>query len=170
MQSPGIEVGHTEDPTVIAPGIATTGVITNYFFFMGETPEQALAVNVEGKGIVVIVGCGHQTLKKIVDRVEALFDAPLFGVLGGLHYPVTKGRNIDIHRYVGTGKLPGEFLTIEGVQENIDYLKQRDLGVVGLSPHDSCDTSIEAFKQTFRETYRDIVVGEEIVIPVSNPR
>jgi len=170
MQYPGIEVGHTEDPTVIAPGIATTGVITNYFFFMGETPEQALAVNVEGKGIVVIVGCGHQTLKKIVDRVEALFDAPLFGVLGGLHYPVTKGRNIDIHRYVGTGKLPGEFLTIEEVQENIDYLRRRDVGVVGLSPHDSCDASIEAFKHTFRETYRDIVVGEEIVIPASNPR
>jgi len=90
MQYPGIEVKWTEDPTVIAPGVATIGVIANHYFFMGEIPEQALAVNLEGKGIVVVVGCGHQTLKKIVDRAEALFDAPLIGVLGGLHYPVTK--------------------------------------------------------------------------------
>ena len=165
MQYPGIEVQYTEDPTVIAPGVATTGVITNHYFFMGETPEQTLAVNVEGKGIVVIVGCGHQTLKKIVDRAEALFEAPLYGVLGGLHYPVTKGRNIGIHRYLGTGKLPGEFLTIEEVQANADYLKMREIGVVGLSPHDSCDTSIEVFKQSFPVTFREIVVGQKIVIP-----
>jgi 7,8-dihydropterin-6-yl-methyl-4-(beta-D-ribofuranosyl)aminobenzene 5'-phosphate synthase len=165
MQYPGIEVKYTEDPTVIAPGVATTGVITNHYFFMGETPEQALAVNVEGKGIVVIVGCGHQTLKKIVDRAEALFDAPLFGVLGGLHYPVAKGRNIDVHRYVGTAKLPGEFLTIEEVQANVDYLKTRGIGVVGLSPHDSCDTSVEIFKRSFPHAFREIVVGQGIVIP-----
>jgi 7,8-dihydropterin-6-yl-methyl-4-(beta-D-ribofuranosyl)aminobenzene 5'-phosphate synthase len=165
MQYPGIEVTFTENPTVIAPGVATTGVITNHFFFMGETPEQGLAVNVDGQGIVVIVGCGHQTLKKIVDRAEALFDAPLSGVLGGLHYPVTKGRNIDIHRYVGTGKLPGEFLTVEDVQENADYLKMREIAVVGLSPHDSCDTSIEIFRRSFPHAYREILVGQEIVIP-----
>ena len=170
MEYPGIEVEWSEDPTVIAPGVATTGVINNYCFFMGEIPEQALVVNVEGKGIVVISGCGHQTLKKIVDRTEALVDSPLYGMVGGLHYPVIKCRNIDVHRYVATWKLPGEFLSIEEVQENIDYLRQRDIGVVGLSPHDSCDASIEAFRQTFRETYRDIVVGEEIVIPGSNPR
>jgi len=165
MRYPGIEVRHAEDPTVIAPGVATTGVITNYFFFMGETPEQALAVNVDGKGIVVIVGCGHQTLRKIVDRAEALFDAPLYGVVGGLHYPITKGRNIDIHRYVGTGKLPGEFLTVEDVQENVDSLKTRGIGVVALSPHDSCDTSIELFRRSFPDAYREILVGQEIAIP-----
>jgi 7,8-dihydropterin-6-yl-methyl-4-(beta-D-ribofuranosyl)aminobenzene 5'-phosphate synthase len=144
--------------------VATTGVITNYFFFMGETPEQALAVNVEGKGIVVIVGCGHQTLRKIVDRAEALFDEPIVGVLGGLHYPVTKGRNIGIHRYVGTGKLPGEFITVEEVQANVDYLKARKIAVVGLSPHDSCDTSIEIFRKSFPQAYREIVVGQKIVM------
>ena len=170
MEYPGIEVKWSEDPTVIAPGVATTGVINNYCFFMGEIPEQALVVNVEGKGIVVISGCGHQTLKKIVDRTEALVDAPLYGMVGGLHYPVIKCRNIDVHRYVATWKLPGEFLSIEEVQGNIDYLRQRDVGVVGLSPHDSCDASIEAFRQTFPETYRDIVVGEEIMIPGSNTR
>jgi 7,8-dihydropterin-6-yl-methyl-4-(beta-D-ribofuranosyl)aminobenzene 5'-phosphate synthase len=165
MEYPGIEVTHTADPTVIAPGVATIGVITNYFFFMGETPEQALAVNLEAKGIVFIVGCGHQTLKKIVDRAEALFEAPLFGVVGGLHYPVSKERNIDIHRYLGTGRLPGKLFSTEEVQANVDFLKKRGVGVVGLSPHDSCDTSIGIFKRSFGDTYTDIVVGREIVIP-----
>ncbi len=169
MEYPGIEVEWSENPTVIAPGVATTGVITNYCFFVGEIPEQALVINVESKGIVVISGCGHQTLKKLVDRTEALFDAPLYGLLGGLHYPVVKCRNIDVHRYVATWKLPGEFLSIEEVQGNIDYLGERDVGVVGLSPHDSCDASIEAFKRTFLGTYSEIIVGQEIVIPVSNP-
>lgn len=169
MQYPGIEVTHSENPTIIAPGVATTGVTTNYYFFMGETPEQALAVNVEGRGIVVIVGCGHQTLEKIVERAEALFNAPLYGVLGGLHYPITKGRNIDIHRYVGTGKLPGEFLTVDEVQAKVDDLKMRNIGVVGLSPHDSCDTSIEVFRRSFPDAFTDIVVGREIVIPPHQP-
>jgi 7,8-dihydropterin-6-yl-methyl-4-(beta-D-ribofuranosyl)aminobenzene 5'-phosphate synthase len=162
MDYPGIEVVYSEEATVIAPGVATTGVITNYFFFSGETPEQALAVHVEGRGVVVISGCGHQTLKKIVDRAEALFDAPLYGLLGGLHYPVTKCRNIDIHRYVGTGKLPGEFLTIEEVQGNIDYLRARQIVLAGLSPHDSCDASIQAFRDAFGANYKEIIVGQEI--------
>jgi 7,8-dihydropterin-6-yl-methyl-4-(beta-D-ribofuranosyl)aminobenzene 5'-phosphate synthase len=164
MQYPGIEVEHTQDPTVIAPGVATTGAITNYYFFMGETPEQALAVHVEGRGIVMIVGCGHQTLRKIVERAEALFDAPIFGIFGGLHYPITKGRNIDIHRYVGTGKLPGEFFTFEEVQAHVDFLKARKIGAVGLSPHDSCDTSIGVFERSFPDAYREILVGQEIVV------
>jgi 7,8-dihydropterin-6-yl-methyl-4-(beta-D-ribofuranosyl)aminobenzene 5'-phosphate synthase len=168
MEYPGIEVEWTENPTVIAPGVATTGVITNYCFFMGEIPEQALAVNVRGKGIVVISGCGHQTLRKIVDRAEALFDEPLYGLLGGLHYPVVACRNIDVHRYVATGKLPGEFLSIEEVQGNIDYLRERDIRIVGLSPHDSCDASIEAFRRSFPEAYREIVVGQTIAIPESD--
>ena len=165
MKYPGIQVTYTDNPTVISPGVATTGVITNFFFFMGETPEQALAVNVDGKGVVLIVGCGHQTLKKIVDRAEALFEPPLYGVVGGLHYPLAEGRKIDVHRYVGTGKLPGEFLTVEDVEENVGYLETRKIGVVGLSPHDSCDTSIEIFRRSFTDAYREILVGQEILIP-----
>jgi len=167
MDYPGIAVEFSEEPTVIAPGVATTGVITNYFFFMGATPEQALAVNVRGKGIVVISGCGHQTLEKIVDRAEALFDAPLYGLLGGLHYPITKCRNIDTHRYVGTGKLPGEFLTMRDVQRSIDYLKGRGVGLVSLSPHDSCDASVQAFRESFGPAYRDMIVGQTISVSSS---
>ena len=36
--------------------------------------------------------------------------------------------------------------------------------VVGLSPHDSCDEVIEAFRQAFPDAYQAIEVGRKIVI------
>lgn len=132
------------------------------------TPEQALAVNVEGKGIVLISGCGHQTLPKIIERAEALFDEPIYGMIGGLHYPVTDARlvwkGIKIQMYYGTGKVPWEPITMEEVQNNIEFLRKRNPGVVGLSSHDSCDGSVEAFRSSFPGIYKDIRVGEKIVI------
>jgi len=46
----------------------------------------------------------------------------------------------------------------------ISLLKKQNPGVVALSPHDSCDASIEEFRKTFGAKYRDIKVGETIVI------
>ena len=168
MTYPGLSPICTEDPTVISEGVTTIGVISNQFFFMGYTPEQALAVNVEGKGIMLIVGCGHQTVLKILERAEALFDEPIYGIIGGLHYPVTDSRliwdGLKIQMYFGTGKVPWSPITIEEVKNNINLLKKRNPVVVGLSGHDSCDASIEAFRNAFPEIYKDIKVGEKIVI------
>jgi len=158
----------TENPTVIAKGIATIGAISNQDFLMGRILEQALAVNVEGKGIVLIIGCGHQTLSKIIKRAEALFEEPIYGVIGGLHYPVTDSRykvmGIKIQKYLGTCKLPWRPITIAEVQENIDFLKKRNPKIVGLSPHDSCDASIATFRSAFQNSYKEIKVGEKIIM------
>jgi len=157
-----------ERPMVIAQGVASMGAIPSQLFFLGWTLEQSLACNVGGKGIVLIVGCGHQTLPKILQRAERLFDDPLFGLVGGLHYPVTTGRDkilgIQIERYVGTGKPPWRPITMDEVKENITLLKSRHPRLVALSAHDSCDASLAAFKNSFGEVYRDIRVGEPIVI------
>ena len=157
-----------ERPTIIGKGIASTGTIPNQLFFLGWTLEQSLALNVEGKGIVLVVGCGHQTLPRILQRAERLFEEPLFGLVGGLHYPVTAGRDkilgIPIERYVGTGKPPWRPVTMEEVQQNIALLKSKHPGLVALSAHDSCDASLAAFRDAFGQAYRDIRVGEPIVI------
>jgi 7,8-dihydropterin-6-yl-methyl-4-(beta-D-ribofuranosyl)aminobenzene 5'-phosphate synthase len=130
--------------------------------------EQSLACNIEGKGIVLVVGCGHQTLPKIIQRAEVLFESPIFGLLGGLHYPVTGGRDkimgIGIEKYVGTGKLPWRPITMDEVQENITFLKAKNPKVVALSAHDSCDASLSAFRDAFSEAYREVRVGERIII------
>ncbi|MFW9998181.1 MAG: MBL fold metallo-hydrolase [Candidatus Odinarchaeota archaeon] len=168
MTYPGLTPIHAKAPTRIAEGVTTIGAIPNQLFFLGWTPEQALAVNVEGKGIVLIVGCGHQTVSKLLQRVDGLFDEPLYGVIGGLHYASTASRvvvaGIHVQRYIGTGKVPWDSITQEDIQDDINLLRQRNLGIVGLSAHDSCDASVEAFRQAFPDIYHEINVGKKIRI------
>ncbi|MHC4579933.1 MAG: MBL fold metallo-hydrolase [Planctomycetota bacterium] len=168
MTYPGLEPVCSTKPTRVAQGIATTGVIANQLFFLGRIEEQAVAVNVSGKGIVLIAGCGHQTLPRILDRAEALFDQPIYGLVGGLHYAVTGGRGswkgIEVHPYVGTGRMPWRPYTLEDVRHNIDALKTRNPQLVGLSPHDSCDRAIAEFREAFGDAYRSVEVGKRISI------
>ena len=168
MSYPGLEPVSTEKPTKIADGVTTTGAINNFFYFMGNTSEQALAVNVEKLGIVIIVGCGHQTVKKIIDRAKALFKEPIYAIIGGLHFPVTDSRlvmyGIKIQKYVGIGRYPWEPFTMNDVKKSIEYIKKVNPKIVAISAHDSCDASIGAFKDGFRKQFRDIVVGNPIII------
>jgi 7,8-dihydropterin-6-yl-methyl-4-(beta-D-ribofuranosyl)aminobenzene 5'-phosphate synthase len=139
-------------------------VIHNPVFFI-DIAEQALAINVKDKGIIVISGCGHQSMKKILERSDLLFDQPVYAVLGGFHYPVEEGRNIGwIYKYVVVDKLPWERLTVEDVNDNIALLMAKDVQLAGLSGHDSCDKSIAAFKKAFGDNYVDIKVGQKIII------
>jgi len=168
LSHPTAQVTVTEKPQALAPGIATIGTIPRQLFFLGWTPEQSLAVNVAGKGIVLIVGCGHSTLQRIVDRAETLFDAPIYGMVGGLHYPATASREkklgLPVQSIFGTGKWPWKPINREDVRVAIDYLKERNPQLVSLSAHDSCDWSIEAFRSAFGEAYQDLIVGEEIIV------
>jgi 7,8-dihydropterin-6-yl-methyl-4-(beta-D-ribofuranosyl)aminobenzene 5'-phosphate synthase len=168
MIYPGLSPIYSKNPTVIANGVATTGIIPNQDFISGWIQEQSIAINVEGKGIVLIIGCGHQTLPKILARAQALFEEPIYGIIGGLHYPVSdspaKIFGIKIQKYVGTCKFPWRPITIDEVNKNVDLLKKINPKVVGLSPHDSCDASIATFRKAFQNEYKDIIVGEKIEI------
>ena len=156
------------DPFVLKNGVASIGAISNFDFFMGRIDEQAIAVNVEGKGIVIIVGCGHQGMKRIIERTEALFEEPIYGIVGGLHYPVTDSRikiaGIKMQKFLGTCREPWNPYSAADVAENIDFLKQRKPRLVAVSAHDSCDASLDAFRVAFPTEYKDIVVGEKIII------
>ncbi len=168
MTYPELEPICSIKPIRVAQGIATTGIIANQLFFLGRIEEQALAVNVSGKGIVLIAGCGHQTLSRILDRAEALFDQPIYGLVGGLHYAVTGSRGswkgIEVHRYFGTGRMPWKPYTLENLRYNIDILKARNPQLVGLSPHDSCDGAIAEFREAFGDSYRYVEVSKKISI------
>ena len=167
LSNPTARVAVVDGPRIIAPGVASIGPISRQMFFLGWTPEQSLAVNVEEKGIVLIVGCGHPTLQRIVDRAEMLFDAPLYGLVGGLHYPVTASREtilgLPAQQFLGTGKWPWDPINRQDVETAIAYLKRRNPQLVALSAHDSCDWSIEAFRGAFGAAYQDLLVGKEIV-------
>lgn len=156
------------DPTVLLPGVASMGPIPRQLFFLGWTPEQSLAIHVEGKGIVLIIGCGHPTLQRIVERAEMLFDEPIYGIIGGLHYPVTASRaerfGLPAQMFLGTGKWPWDPINKDDVNEAITCLHARQPGLVSLSPHDSCDWSLDAFRQAFGDAYQDLLVGQEISV------
>jgi 7,8-dihydropterin-6-yl-methyl-4-(beta-D-ribofuranosyl)aminobenzene 5'-phosphate synthase len=170
MTYPGQNPVYVEKPQKLAEGITTTGVIHNHLYLMGAVSEQAIAVNLEGKGIVIIVACGHQTLSKLLQLTKELFDEPLYGIIGGLHYPVTplqsniKLMGIPLQNYFGTGKLPWKPITIEEVKQNVALLKSYDPKYVALSPHDSCQLSINTFKQSFSSAYHVIRTGVPLIV------
>jgi 7,8-dihydropterin-6-yl-methyl-4-(beta-D-ribofuranosyl)aminobenzene 5'-phosphate synthase len=148
-------------PTILAEGVTTIGTIPGQLF-TGRVDEQALAVNVEGKGIVLIVGCGHQTFAKLLDRTKALFKEPFYGVVGELHYPVPRGRiikaGVDVQNFVvfGLTHVP----TKPQVQAQIDRLAAQAPQWVSVSAHDSSDETIEQFRRVFGKRYHDLRVGE----------
>ncbi|PKM81978.1 MAG: MBL fold metallo-hydrolase [Firmicutes bacterium HGW-Firmicutes-14] len=155
----------TQKPKKIAEGIATTGTIDRAIWMMGITPEQALAVNVEGRGLVLIVGCGHQKAERIIKRTKDLFSIPIYAVIGGLHYPVENSRmKFNMQKFIGTGKLPWQRIGKDEVEEAVAELEKTDLSVVGISAHDSCDWTLNRFREVFRDRYVDVVVGQEISI------
>jgi 7,8-dihydropterin-6-yl-methyl-4-(beta-D-ribofuranosyl)aminobenzene 5'-phosphate synthase len=175
MTYPRLTPIHANAPTIIGTGVATIGTISNQLFgeylkitTIGRTHEQAVAINVKDKGVVLIIGCGHQTLPKILKRTEALFDEPLYGVIGGLHYAVDGGpfelKGMALHKYFGTGKLPWRPINRQELQDNIALLQPYDPKIVALSPHDSSPISLQALKQAFPTANIDLYVGEPIII------
>jgi len=167
MTYPGLSPICTTGPNIIGPGIATIGTIPRQLFLVGWIEEQALAVNVKGKGIVIIVGCGHQTVKKILERTRQLFSEPIYGIIGGLHYPVPDGRmfkfGLDVQPIVSTESL-FKGISEEDVKADIERIKALNPKIVSLSAHDSSDEALDKFRTAFGTTYRELLVGDLIII------
>ncbi len=168
MSYPGIEPIHSPEPFIVGRGVASIGTIPTSMFIYGYTDEMSLAVNVDRKGIVLIVGCGHQGLPRILERTSALFDVPLYGIIGGLHYPVMGGP-LEVygyypHQHMGTGKVPWEQISVDELQDNVELLKSYEPKLVALSPHDSSDLSMQQFREAFPDEFMEIRVGKKIMI------
>ena len=148
----------SHDPVKISEGVYTIGIIEAPLFDVPLTQEQSLMFNVKDKGVIIVTGCGHQTVEKIVQRYDKLLNTPMYGILGGLHLLV-----LDKGSFI-TGLLPWEPFTLEGVNKKIELIKNRNVKLVGISTHDSSPQTIEAFKIAFPKEYRDLKVGEWLVI------
>jgi 7,8-dihydropterin-6-yl-methyl-4-(beta-D-ribofuranosyl)aminobenzene 5'-phosphate synthase len=148
LSYPGANPVVAAQPALIAPGVATSGVIAFKEVFPIDllqpvNYEQALAVNVAGHGIVLISGCGHPSLEKLVARAEALFAEPVAGIVGGLHYLTMDAAELDPH---------------------LEFLQARHPALVALSPHDSGPQVIQVFKETFGPAYQEIRIGQPVVL------
>jgi len=154
-----------QGPRKLAPGIASSGPIMRAIWLTGAVLEQTLLVNVAGKGVVMIVGCGHPSLERLIERAQAVTGLPLYGVVGGLHFPVTASRvGKGRQNIIGSGKLPWQRITRREAREAAGQLAALGLRLAALSAHDSCDWTLNLFAHALGGCYRTIRVGEELVI------
>lgn len=149
MMYTGATLIHSSEPTLISTDIGTTGVISYpevypLSLFSPKGYEQGLVINVAGEGLVMITGCGHPSMEKLVSRAEALYGQQVVGVVGGLHY---------------------EGVSTEDVQPHIQFLQPRQPRLIALSPHDSSPEVLEAFQSAFPEAYQFVRVGQAIQFP-----
>ena len=137
-----LDVRQVDGPALLPAGIGTTGPLARSLFFMGLTLEQTLLVRLRDKGVVVITGCGHPTISRILDYVERLVTEPVYAVVGGLHLPVTDSPltlpGIKVQMIVSTGKPPWRRITDEDVDEVVAVLNRKAVKRLYLSTHDIC--------------------------------
>lgn len=154
-------------PELLAKGVATTGPLPVQLL-SGYTLEQSLVIKVKNAGIVIVIGCGHPGLQRIVESAERVFGGPVFGVIGGLHYPVTQDRRatgwFKPQKVYGNPNPPWRPISRRSVRGAVRFLKDRDVRLVSVSPHDSCDWSLATFAQAFGKGYQPLKVGHEICV------
>ena len=167
---PGVAPLVADRPMKLGNGIHTTSVGTTGTIprqlAAGRIEEQTLVVNVEGLGGVLIVGCGHQPIANLVVRYEEAFSAPLYGIVGGFHLPVPRGRihfgPLDVQRRLASGDGVFSPLTMGEVDRVIAMLALREPGLVGVGSHDSSDEVIERMGAAFGDRFRHVRVGDPI--------
>lgn len=172
MTYPGLNPVFATEPMLIGNGVGTTGLATTGVIprqlAIGWIEEHSLVINVQGLGGVLIVGCGHQTLPNLLQRYHQAYSEPLYGIIGGLHFPVPDGRidigPINAQRRFASGDGLFSPLGMDDVHRQLAMLEQLDLGVIGIGGHDSSDEVIAMAKKQFGEAYRYVRVGEQIVI------
>ena len=155
-------------PHRLEAGIATIGTIPSDLI-IGRIDEQALGIKIKDKGILLIVGCNHKSIPKIIKRTQNIFSKPIYGIIGGLHFPIPEGRLklagglLDAQR-LGSGNGPFDMLTPEDVNHCIKLLKDLSIQVIGVGGHDSSDEIIEQFRKEFGSAYRYAKVEKRIEI------
>ncbi|MBM9578499.1 MBL fold metallo-hydrolase [Leptospira sp. 201903070] len=165
IRYPKIKPRTISETTVLFPGIASLGPIPRQLF-MGRIDEQALAIHVQGKGIVLISGCGHQTLPKLIEELETVFEEKIYGIVGDLHYPVPEGRlqflGLNLQKIFASGSDPFHTIEEKDVEEDIRLLKNKNIALIGVGGHDSSDDVIFKFENEFKKAYRKVRVGDWI--------
>lgn len=123
------------DPVEILPGMFSTGVLGR------SVPEQALVVETP-EGIVVITGCAHPGIVRIVQRASEIMNGEIALVIGGFHLADFNSDQI--------AAIIAEF---------------RRMGVKQVTPtHCTGEDQIAQFAEAYGEDYISAGAGRVIVI------
>ncbi len=146
LKYPGLTLQVVRSAVQIAPGIMSIGSETfkNPFplnFVRPDAKEQSLAIRVEGYGVVLISGCGHVGLESMITRAEEVYGEPVVAIVGGLHY---------------------QNANQEAIQPDLNLLRDRDMKLIALSPHDSDPSVLAIFDQQFPGITHPLIIGQPI--------
>jgi 7,8-dihydropterin-6-yl-methyl-4-(beta-D-ribofuranosyl)aminobenzene 5'-phosphate synthase len=165
MAHPHADVCVVEQARVIGPGVAVLPPLPRMLFWLGPVAEQALVINVRGRGLVVITGCGHPEIELTLAAAEQVVDAPVFAVIGGLHLPVHPlGTPLLPQAVLGSPNWPWHPINEADARSVIETIDRRGPGLVALSGHDSTPWTLNAFDQAFGDRYKPLRVGEPIIL------
>ncbi len=119
-------------PVKISEGIITSGVLGRFI------KEQSLILNVEGKGPIILVGCSHPGLDKIVRRACRILGVEsVYGVIGGYHVGLYGARRVE------------------------RVFREYNVRIVGPA-HCTGDDAIRFFKKRFGEGFVEVYTGRII--------
>jgi 7,8-dihydropterin-6-yl-methyl-4-(beta-D-ribofuranosyl)aminobenzene 5'-phosphate synthase len=165
MRHPRAEIAVTTGPRVIAPGMAVLPPLPRMLFWPGYISEQALVVSVRGFGLVLISGCGHPPMERILGVTERVVDVPIRAVVGGLHLPVhAAGTALMPQAVLGNPHPPWRPISERDVDRVLDEIEARGPRLVALSGHDSTPWTFSAFAARFQGRYQTLRAGEELKI------
>jgi len=155
----------TTGPRVIAPGVAVLPPLPKMMFWIGPVAEQALVINVRGFGLVLVSGCGHPGIERMLAMAERVLDVPIKGVFGGLHLPVHPlGTPLIMQATIGNPNWPWRPIGERDVAAAVQEITARGPRLVALSSHDSTPWTYEAFGRVFGDRYHTVRVAEELVV------
>ncbi len=131
----GTKIVIVEKPVEICPGIFSTGPLYE------NVTEQALIVST-ARGPVIVTGCSHPGIIKIVEKAKTIINEDPYLVFGGFHLLRTSH---------------------SGIKSVIEQFKV--LGVKKAGPtHCSGDETLKLFKTAFADDYEDMGVGRILTI------
>lgn len=125
-----------EQTTIISEGIAVVGQL------YGPPYEQALALNIKNLGLVVIVGCSHPGVDKIVHKIALETGEKPYLVLGGFHMAAAS-----------KNKITSVILNL--VAYGVNYIAPI---------HCSGDNFRKIMSKDFRDKYLELHVGSRLIV------
>lgn len=129
------EVVQVEAGDSISQGMYTSGAMG------GSIREQALVIRTR-KGLVIVTGCAHPGIVKIVEKAKEMYDEPVYLVMGGFHLGDKSDHQLN---------------------EIINAF--RNLGVQKVAPcHCTGDKAIARFKAEYGEDFIRAGAGSAIVV------
>ena len=157
-----------DHPRALAAGVGTTGSVPVGLFGAGYTLEQSVVINLAGKGLVVVAGCGHPGVDTLVRRAEQVYQLPVYAFFGGAHLMAHDGRvhvgPLPTQKFLASSAPPWAATNESDVRDVITFLRGEGIQQVGLSAHDADDWTLQAFANAFGADYRPIRVGEVISV------